>query len=96
MEQQKYPSIKNIMTLYNRIGIPNIFSVLSALKHRDYKNPLNSFLSVREAIAHQGAGAVTFNDVKNHIEFINELIYMFDKELYKNCCRVAGASFWPK
>lgn len=93
---KKYPSVKNVMTLYNRLGIPNIFNVLAALKHRDYKNPLNSFLSVRESITHQGAGALTFNDVKNHIYFINELIYLFDKELYKNCCRVAGSVYWPK
>lgn len=93
---KKYPSVKNITILYNRLGIPNIFKVLSIIKHRDYKNPLNSFLSVRESIAHQGAGAVTFDDVKNHISFINELIYLFDKELYKHCCRVAGSVYWPR
>ena len=93
---KKYPSVKNIITLYNRLGIPNIFQVLSVLKHKDYKTPLDSFLSVRESIAHQGAGAVTFVDVKKHIKLVNELIYLFDKELYKNCCRVAGAAYWPK
>lgn len=93
---KKYPSIQNIVTLYNRLGIHNIFNSLSETKHRDFKNPLNSFLSVRESIAHQGAGAVTFIDVKNHIEFVNELIYLFDKELYKHCCRIAGSAYWPR
>lgn len=93
---KKYPSVKNTLTLYNRLGIPNIFNVLSSIKHKDYKNQLNSFLSVRESIVHQGAGAVTFEDVKNHIRFINELISLFDKELYKHCCRVAGSAYWPR
>ncbi len=93
---KKYPSTKNITTLYNRLGISNIFGVLSLLKHKDYKVQLDSFLSVRESIAHAGAGAVTFDDVKAHIEFINELIYLLDKELFKHCCRVAGSAYWPK
>lgn len=92
---KKYPSIKNIVTLYNRLGIPNIFQVLAVRKHKDYKTLLDSFMSVRESIAHQGAGDVTFVDVQKHIKLINELIYLFDKELYKNCCRVAGAAYWP-
>lgn len=93
---KKYPSTKNIATLYNRLGINNIFGVLSALKHRDYKVQLDSFLSVRESIAHAGAGAVTYDDVKGHIKFINELIYLLDKELYKHCCQSAGSAFWPR
>ena len=93
---KKYPSSKNIITLYNRLGISNIFGKLSSLRHKNYKVQLDSFLSVRESIAHAGAGAVTFDDVKDHIEFVNELIYMLDKELYKHCCKVSGASYWPK
>lgn len=93
---KKYPSVKNLITLYNRLGIPNIFKVLASVGHKDYKTPLNSFLSIRESIAHQGAGDVTYKDVKSYIDFINNLIYMFDKELYKHCCRVAGGVFWPR
>ena len=92
---KKYPSVKNITTLYNRLGIVDVFGVLSRLKHKDYKMQLNSFLSVRESIAHVGAGAVTYNDIKNHVSHIDELIYLLDKELYKHSCRVAGSVFWP-
>lgn len=94
--KKKYPSTKNLDALYNRLGIPNIFNVLSKIRHKDFKTQLDSFLSVRESIAHEGAGAVTYDDVKNHISFLNELIYLLDKELYKNCCRVSGSAYWPK
>ena len=93
---KKYPSTKNVSILYNRLGISNIFDVLARLKHKDYKMQLESFLSIRESITHEGAGAVTYTDVKNHICFINELIYLLDKELYKHCCTIAGSVYWPK
>ena len=93
---KKYPSTKNIETLYNRLGIPNIFRVLSAVKHKDYKTPLDSFLSVRESIAHAGAGAVTFDDVKKYIDFVNEFVHLLDRELYKHCCHAAGGDNWPR
>lgn len=93
---KKYPSTKNISALYNRLGISNIFGLLSSLKHKDYRLQLDSFLSVRESIAHAGAGAVTYDDVYDHIKFVNELVYLFDKELYKHCCHVAGSAYWPR
>lgn len=96
LNKKKYPSTKNVEILYNRLGIPSIFNALSMMGHRDYKTQLDSFLSIRESIAHVGAGAVTFTDVKNQIAFLQEFIYLLDKELYKHCCRVAGAVYWPK
>ena len=93
---KKYPSTKNITTLYNRLGISNIFEELKKLKHKDYKMQLDSLLSIRESIAHVGAGAVTFYDVKKHVNFVKEFVYLLDKELYKHCCRVAGSAYWPK
>lgn len=92
---KKYPSVKNITILYHRLGITDVFEVLSRLKHKDYKTPLTSFMSIRESIAHVGAGAVTYTDIINHILLVNELIYLLDKELFKLCCRVAGSEFWP-
>jgi len=93
---KKYPSVKNVATLYNRLGISNIFNVLSALKHKDYKSRLDSLLSVRESIAHAGAGAVTFADVERHIKFVDDLIHELDRVLHKHCCKIAGITNWPR
>lgn len=92
---KKYPSQENIKTLYNRIGIPNIFERLTAKAHKDYKPSLKSFTDIRESIAHTGSGSVTYEDVKNQKNFICEFIYMLDKELYCHCCMISGSQYWP-
>lgn len=92
---KKYPSQENIKTLYNRIGIPNIFERINAKAHKDYKPSLKSFTDIRESIAHTGSGAVTYEDVRNQKNFICEFIYMLDKELYCQCCAISGSQYWP-
>lgn len=92
---KKYPSQDNIKTLYNRIGIPNIFDRINSKAHKDYKPGLKSFTDIRESIAHTGIGSFTYEDVKNQKSFICEFIYMLDKELYCHCCTVSGSQYWP-
>lgn len=93
---KKYPSVKNMAVLYNRLGIPNIFDALSMSRHKDYKGNLDSFLSVRESIAHTGAGTVTYDDVKRHICYVDDLIHSLDRVLHRHCCQLSGSVNWPK
>lgn len=93
---KKYPSIKNMVVLYNRIGIEDIFGSLSLRYHRDYKNKLSSLLSIREAIAHTGARTVTYADIIDHINFVDELINRLDRVLFTHFSLVAGSQYWPR
>lgn len=92
---KKYPSQDNIKTLYNRIGIPNIFGRINAKAKKDYRPSLKSFNDIRESIAHTGSTSVTYEDVKNQKSFICDFIYMLDKELYCHCCSISGSQYWP-
>ncbi len=93
---KKYPSSKNLKVLYNRIGIPDILKIIEAKGHKDYKSLLESFLSVREAISHQAAPTVTYDDVKRHFKNILDLINQMDRVKYSHIVKISGDKFWPK
>lgn len=93
---KKYPSIKNMSILYNRIGIKNIFDQIAVRYHHNYKNQLDSLLSLREAIAHTGYTTVTYTDIIGHIDLVDKLINRLDRVLYTHCCKGAGSQYWPK
>lgn len=92
---KKYPSIKNLAILYNRLGIANIFASLNSKGQKDYKTKLESLTSIRESAAHSSGVAVTYNDVKENCAFVKNFIYMLDKELYSHFSHLAGVTVWP-
>lgn len=93
---KKYPSIKNMCVLYNRIGIKNVFQCIEKRYHHNFKNQLDSLLSIREAIAHTGSTTVTYNDIVGHIDLVDDLINKLDRVLYTHCCIEAGSQYWPR
>ena len=93
---KKYPSVKNMCVLYNRIGIKNIFQSIEARYHHNYRTQLDSLLSIREAIAHAGSTTVTYTDIVGHIDNVDELINKLDRVLYTHCCFEAGSQYWPR
>lgn len=92
---KKYPSERNLKTLYSRLGVKDIFAVLHAKGHKNYKILLRSFGDLRSAIAHVGGKDVTYKDVKEQIVFVSDFVYMLDKELYSICLSSSGRSCWP-
>ena len=90
----KYPSIKNLKVLYLRIGISDIIVELNKKSKKDLKTSLESFLSLRESIAHQGAPTITFDDIKRNFKNINEIINYFDRILYSHILNESGTTFW--
>jgi len=90
----KYPSVKNLKILYHRIGINNIITDLNRKSKKDLQTPLESFLSLRESIAHQGAPAITYNDIVRHFKNISELIGYLDRIVYSHIVNISGNQFW--
>jgi len=91
---KKYPSIKNLNLLYNRLGISKIIIEIQKKGKKDYEMMLKSFLDVRETIAHQKAPSITIEDVKRHYSNINEIIGMLDRVTYSYISRKSGSIFW--
>lgn len=90
----KYPSVKNIKILYFRIGINDIFNEVARRGRKDYKSQLDSFLSIREAIAHQEAPILTYQDVERHLDNLVDLINKIDRVVYSHIVKVSGKDYW--
>jgi hypothetical protein len=90
----KYPSIKNLRILYNRLGINDIIIELNRKSKKDIKTAIESFLSLRESIAHQGAPAITFGDIERHFKNINESVNYIDRVVYSHIKKESGDKYW--
>lgn len=88
---RKYPSVKNIKAIFNRIGVPNIFHRLNAITKRDSEKVLQSFLDIRQAIAHQSPPNLTYPDVRSYIRNVQGIVRALDRILYTHgrCWRTA-------
>lgn len=92
---KKYPSVENIKALFLRVGIPDILDIISRKANRDFKNQLESFLNVREAIAHQIAPNLTFNDVGRHFDNIYMFVNLIDRQLFRHIIACSNPKYWP-
>lgn len=90
----KYPSIRNMTILYFRIGIKDIIKSIHIKGKKNYKDQLESFLSVREAIAHQEGPSLTFEDIERHLNNLLEIINSIDRVVYSHIANVSGEKFW--
>ena len=94
MATNKYPSVKNLKILYIRIGINDIFNEVARRGQKDYKSQLESFLSIREAIAHQEAPVMTFQDVERHLDNLIDFINKIDRVVYSHITKISGEGYW--
>jgi hypothetical protein len=90
----KYPSIKNLKILYHRLGINDIITEINSKSGKDLKTAIESFLSLRESIAHQGAPAITFSDIERHFKNINEAVNYIDRTVYSHIKKESGEQYW--
>lgn len=91
---KKYPSIKNLTTLFNRFGIKKIITELNRKGQKNFELDIKSFLDIREILAHDTAPSVTFVDVKRHYGHIGEVIKMIDRVMYSHIVKISGEQFW--
>lgn len=94
ISSNKYPSVKNIKILYFRIGITNIFFNIDRRGRKDFKSLLESFLSIREAIAHQQTPVLTNQDVERHISNLINMVNNIDRVVYSHITKVSGEKYW--
>lgn len=91
----KYPSIKNLKIIYNRIGISDIFTMLHKRSGSNIKDQLASFLSIRESISHQTPPPLTYIDIKRHLYNLRKLINQLDRINFTELSKVSGTDCWP-
>lgn len=91
---RKYPSIRNLKRLFTRIGISNIFDRVNRKTKKNYIPLVQSFLDIRQAIAHQGPPNLTYIDVKNYIKNIQGFVSAIDRILFSHVSNCHGMHCW--
>lgn len=95
VSDRKYPSEKNILALFRRFGIEDVFSEMGAKGRKDYKSILKSFSDVRTQIAHEFTGGNFSNtDVLGHLDKIKGFVNCLDRVFYFHVKKTSGNMYW--
>lgn len=92
--KKKYPSIKNLKVLFNRIGIKNFVTKLNSAGGRDYGLDIDNFQSMRTTIAHHSAIQLTFEDVKEQFKRMDDLVNRIDRMCFGHICQESSIVYW--
>jgi hypothetical protein len=92
--ERKYPSGKNIKVLFSRIGVDNIFDLLSRHVAADAEFQLKSFNDIRTALAHSNPPQLTLLDVERNLQTITKLVNAMDKVVHQTLSRHLGSAIW--
>ncbi|WP_257297046.1 HEPN domain-containing protein [Endozoicomonas sp. YOMI1] len=95
ISDRKYPSEKNIIVLFKRFGINDLFKSIQIEGKKDYKRILKSFSDVRTEIAHEHpAPDLTSLDVKEQLTEICDFIAKIDMVMYSHVVAISGRVCW--
>ncbi len=93
-EGASYPSNRNIRRLFGRVGIDNIHALLGRNLSRDVELLIESFQSVRTALAHAAPPAITIADVEARLKDIKALVGAIDRVFFGHVMRHGGYHCW--
>lgn len=97
LEKKKYPSPKNLPQLFRRLGVRNVWAVISAAGKMNSELILTSLNDLRTGIAHEGKVPVGFgmSDFRGRIDQMLRFVAALDRGISKHFCTdVMGRSVW--
>jgi len=95
-QNKKYPSPENLIALYNRIGIKNIFIHINTISHSDLKSTLISFNNIRTAISHNGIPVeINDSDIIETLKKVKRIFTFIDKAVYNHINLQSAIATWP-
>jgi len=97
IKDKKFPSTKNIKALFNRFGIEEIFKQIERRFLRNLELPVNSFLEIRNNIAHSYPSQdLTKVDVIRHVDTINNFVNCVDRIVFSHICKYTKQDCWQR
>ena len=95
VRDRKYPSKKNLISLFRRFGIDNIMTEIHRKGARDYSSKLESFSDMRTEIAHQfPTPELVIEDVNDILLSIADIINQIDRVLHSHVVSISGGICW--
>ena len=89
-----YPSEKNIERLYNRLGLSGMINKLGAEMKRDASILIESFQSVRTALAHSSPPPISITDVTRLLDDARILVAAIDRIMFRHIGKHGGVDCW--
>lgn len=89
-----YPSYKNIKKLFARFGVPNVHDRISIILKRDVETMIESFQSIRTALAHAAPPVVTIADVRDRLSDMSDLVRALDRIMHQLVNLHGGSVCW--
>lgn len=97
LDKKKYPSPKNMPQLFRRLGVENIWGVVSACGKMNSELILTSLNDLRTGIAHEGKVPVGFgmSDFRGRIDQMLRFVAALDRGLSTHfCSNVMSRQVW--
>lgn len=92
---QKYPSLKNIASVFSRIGVDNVFDKLNAKVGGDCRSLLSSLGELRTQLAHTGSiPGVSEKDIRTRIADVIRVTRAMDRIVYSEVCSFGSDNIW--
>lgn len=94
IKDKKFPSLRNFNTLFRRLGMPKTAHQINRRIKSDFELSLQSFMDVRNALAHESPPSVTDQDVERYLSQVDRWIKAIDREFYSHVVATSGAAYW--
>lgn len=97
LEKKKYPSPKNLPQLFRRLGVNQIWAVVSATGRMNSELILTSLNDLRTDIAHEGRVPPGFglNDFRDRLDQMRRFVAALDRGVSTHFCRsVMSRTVW--
>jgi hypothetical protein len=91
LDKKKYPSPKNVLQLFRRLGIRNVWAPLGAASRTDAEKLLTSLNDLRTSIAHDGRVPTGFGlrDFRERLAQMKSFVAAVDRSLAAHFCKDA-------
>jgi hypothetical protein len=94
VKDKKFPSVKNIKVLFRRLGLVDLSQKLSRRTRSNFDLSLQSFMDVRNALAHESPPSITDVDVNLYFTRIACWVDAIDREFYSHVVSTSGSAYW--
>lgn len=94
LKGKKFPSVRNLNTLFRRIGLPKVSQGISRRTKTDFELNLQAFMDIRNALAHESPPSITDVDVAHYLRQMKRWLNAIDREFYSHVEKVSGPAYW--
>jgi hypothetical protein len=96
IKDKRFPSVRNFDKLFRRMGVSKIFAEVTKRVKSDFPLALQSFMDVRNAIAHEFPPNITDEDVERYFLNLSKWIAAVDRAMYSHVAAISGSVHWPR